>query len=175
MSSIKIIAATGKDKIDDALGILKGYEVIEKVSKRSELQEACDKYNPDILFVTEALSGGQQLTEILFQINRTHNNIRIIYITGTIDMRQEHRVNALGYLVMGGIYDIITDKKLNMDMIVNILENPKTYDEVSFLTKGIKTEQIIDDDIEFDIPVEEEEEDIYKKVFTFSSIKPRHR
>ena len=171
---MNIIAATGKEQINLALDMVKGCKVIGTVESRKELMNICNVYyDADILFVTEALSGSQQLTEILFQITRTHSNLRIIYITGPIDMRSEARVNSLGYLVMSGMYDIITDKKLNMDMITNIINNPKTYDDVSYLTKNIKTETYVDDDIEFDAPVDEEEtEDLYKKVFTFSSIKP---
>lgn len=171
---MNIIAATGKEQINAALGMVRGCRVVETIESRKDIIDSCNKYrNADILFVTEALSGSQQLTEILFQVIRTHPDLRIIYITGPVDMRSEARVNSLGYLVISGMYDIITDKKLNMDMIVNILNNPKTYDDVAYLTKNIKKETYVDEDIEFDAPVDEEEtEDIYKKVFTFSSIKP---
>lgn len=170
-----ILAATGKEQLDRAFSSVKGYEVVDIVKTKKELEEVCDFYKPDILIVSEGLRGSQSLREIIFKIISKHRDLRIIYLAGNVDMKDFEKVNALGYLVLSGVTDIIIETKFNMELLNNILNNPKRFEDVKIFTKNIITNEVVTESLEF-----EEEKDIdlddeinpYNKIYTVSSIKP---
>lgn len=152
------------------------YDVLSSLNTKSEILEACQYHNPDILVVSENLAGRESLMQICLEIVKL-NKIRIVYIAPYLDMSNETRVRALGVLAMAGVYDILHEKKLNTDMIRNLLNHPKTFEDVEYLTRKIKSDTSKANDlINFDTPDEEKikelESDIYKNLFVFSSIKP---
>lgn len=170
-----ILTATGNEKMDKAFSSIRGYEVVDIIMSKKDLEGTCNFYNPDILIVSDLLKGSQSLREILFNIVNKNKKIRIIYLVGEVNHRDIDKFNALGYLVMAGIYDIVTEKKFNMEILSHILNNPKTLEDVKYFTKNISTNEVVLDSIEFEEEVDpdlDEGDNPYNKIFTFSSIKP---
>lgn len=170
-----ILTATGNEKMDKAFSSIRGYEVVDIIMSKKDLETTCSFYNPDILIVSDMLKGSQSLREILFNVKNKNKKIRIIYLVGEVNPRDIDKFNALGYLVMAGIYDIITEKKFNMDILEYILNNRKTLDDVQYFTKNISTSEAVLDSIEFEEEVDpdlDEGYNPYNKIVTFSSIKP---
>jgi MinD-like ATPase involved in chromosome partitioning or flagellar assembly len=174
----KVLVATGQKIIDDTIAKFENYEVVGVVEYKNEIYEACQYFQPDILVVGEGLSGHESLMEIMLQLVKDFPNMRIVYLAGYVDLRDEPKVNSLGLLVMAGIYDIIHEKKITVQMLKNILDNPKTAESMSYLTRKIKessSKSSKESLIEFEIPEEEkdkEDEDVYKNLYVISSIKP---
>lgn len=169
-----VIVATGQKNVDEAIAKFDHYEIVSAVEYRNEIQEACKFFNADILVIGEGLAGHESLMQILLQLVRDYPNMRIIYLAGYVDLKDEAKVNALGVLVMAGIYDIIHEKKITIQSLRNILDNPKDQESMEYLTKRVK-EASSRDSVQFEIPEEElarEEEDVYKNLFVVSSIKP---
>lgn len=175
----KIIIGTGIDKMDNSISDLKGYKVSSIVQYKKEVKEVCKYFSPDILLIGENLSGKESIIELLISLRKDFPNMRIIYISTYVDIKDKNKINNLGLLVLSGIYDILYEEKVTKRMILDLLNNPKTKDSesVKFLTKKINqdsknNQQIVD--FEDDTSEEEEEIDsgIYNNVFTFSSIKP---
>lgn len=171
----KIIVATGIPEYDDNIKKIEGYEYINiNIGFKSEVKEACTTFKPDILIISEKLSGDEILPAIAIDIKQTMSNIRIIYLAGHVDLGNTNKINKLGVMVMAGIYDIITEKKINKAMISYILETPKSKVEVEYLLRNFidkKKEQDIN--MEYEDEIEEEIiDDYYKNVFMVSSIKP---
>ena len=171
----RVLVATGIPEYDNNIKKIEGYDYINiEVGFKSELKEACINYKPDILIISEKLSGEEILPEIAIDIKQSLLTTRIIYLAGHTEINNTNRVNKLGVMVMAGIYDIITERKINNSMISYILETPKSKSEVSYLLRNFvdkKTEQ--DVAIEYEEDREEEIiDDYYKNVFMVSSIKP---
>ena len=174
----KILVATGQKAIDDAIGKFENYEVVSSVEYKNEVHEACEYFQPDILLIGEGLAGHDSLMQIMLNLVKDFPNLRIVYLSGHVDLRDETKVNALGILVMAGIYDIIHEKKITVQMLRNILDNPKDSESMSYLTKRVKStssKSSKEDYIEFEIPEEDkesEDDDTYKNLHVVSSIKP---
>ena len=114
----------------------------------------------DIVIVTEALSSNSGISTIslIRQVHSAFKDIRIIYIAGEVDSDDVGRINSLGMLVKEGIYDIYHQSKLNSVILQDLIDNPKTYSDVAYLTKYL--------DSQTDISAG------YKNVVMVSSIKP---
>lgn len=172
-----LVVASGQVAIDEAIKNFEGFKVLGTVQYRKELYEAVKFFKPDILLVGETLGGKEPLVAILMEISREFPNTRIIYLTGEIDLGDEVRVNSLGLLVLNGVYDIIQDKKITLQFLEYVLNNPKTFEDVSFLTKKMvdnQTRRSRNSQIKFVLPKSEGEEeyDCYPNLYMFSSIKP---
>lgn len=172
-----ILVATGQNIINSAVKKFENYNVVGVVDSRDELEKKCAQYNPDILLVGEGLFGSESLVKILLEIARDYPNIRIVYLTGHINLKDEQRVNSLALLVMAGIYDIIHERKMTMHMLKTALDTLKTEEDVNFIieasNKSLSNEKG-GSEIEFVIPEEyaEKDENIRDNLFVISSIKP---
>lgn len=171
-----ILAASGQRKIDEAIGMFEGYEVVHSVEYKRDLEEACEYFQPDILVVGEGLSGQESLIELLLGLTKKFPMTRVVYLAGYVDMRNEVKVHSLGLLVMAGINDIVHERKITLDGLKNLLDNPKTPEQMRYLTRKVREETSKNKHnlIEFEIPEEKEEvqDDVYKNLFVVSSIKP---
>lgn len=173
----KIIVASGNSTIDESIHKFDGYKVVATVEYKNELIEACNVHNPEILMLGEGLSGQESLMQIMLQLVKDFPNLRIVYLAGNVDLRDEHKVNSLGILVMAGVYDIIHERKISLQSLKNLLDNPKTAEQMNYLTKRVKdgSSKVKKDQlVEIEIPDEDNgsEDDVYKNLFVFSSIKP---
>lgn len=169
----RILVASGKKVIDDAVATFENYDVVCSIDDKKDLYDACKNFSPDILLVSEGLWGQEPLIQILLSLIKDLPNMRIVYLVGQVDMRDEAKVNSLGILVMSGVYDIIHEKKITIHMLRNILDNPKSAESVAFFTRKLNSSSPVNN-IEFEIPEEknEEDDDVCKNLYIFSSIKP---
>lgn len=178
----KILVATGQKQINQAITQFENYEVMGSVEFRNEVHEACGFFNPDILVLGEGLPSNNAskapdpLIALMLQLVKDYPNMRIVYLAGYVDLRDEAKVNSLGILVMSGIYDIIHENKMNVQMLKNILDHPKTAEAMNYLVKRVHSSNnktAKDSYIEFEIPEEDKkQEDFYENLYVVSSIKP---
>lgn len=173
----RVLVATGQDIINSAVRKFEDYEVVGIATSRDELEAKCTQYNPDILLVGEALFGSESLVKILLDIARKYPNIRIVYLAGHINLRNEQRVNSLALLVMAGVYDIVYERKMTVHMLKMALDTPKTEKDVKFIIEASSrslSREKESSEIEFIIPEEykEDDENIRNNLFVISSIKP---
>lgn len=172
----KILSASGQQIIDDAVKKFENYVVLDTVEYKKDVLEAVKVHQPDILLIGEGLSGHDSLIEIMLKLVKDYPHLRIVYLSGHVDMREEAKVSSLGVLVMAGINDIVHEQKIHVHTLRNILDNPKTEEQMSYLTKRVKDSSSKNKNnvIEFEIPEEElkQDEDIYNNLHVVSSIKP---
>lgn len=172
----KIIVATGIPEYDNGIRKIDGYEYVPiNIGFKSELYEACINFKPDILIISEKLSGDELLSGIAIDIKQKLPNIRIIYLAGSVDLNNMNKINKLGAMVLAGIYDIITERKVNKGLIKSILESPKAKSDVEYLLRYfIEKKKDNDINMEYEEEIAETEiiDDYYKNVFMVSSIKP---
>ena len=176
----KLLTATGQLKIDNAIKRFNNYDVVGIVDAREGLLDGCEKCNPDILLVSEGLYGEEPLVQVLLKIKKVFSNIRIVYLAGHVDMKDEIRVNEMSLLVLAEIYDIIDERKMTGQMLKEALDNPKEERDVEKYVKHAERKikkASKDSYVEFDVqdePTEEEDinQDIIKNLYVISSIKP---
>lgn len=178
-----ILLATGQTNIDKAItekvaGKV-GCSVIDSIMFKNELLKHCKKHNPDIVIVSKMLGGNDlSVLELLISLKKQLPEIRIIFLAGDVNEKNVEKFNELGMLVLNGIYDILPNKKINLNIIANLILNPKTKEDVCEYTKYISHTDVLYKDEIVEIEEEqlqEESEEIdnpYKKIFVVSSIKP---
>lgn len=170
----KVLLASGQPNIDQAVYSFQNYEVLGVVEYRSDLYEAVQFFRPDILLVGEGLSGKEPLVELLLRLVKDFPTLRIIYLAGFVDLRDDRKIQQLGLLVMAGIYDIVHEKKISIHLLKDLFDRPRTLEQMSYLTKKVLDESSNKNHlIEFELPEDEEEEEgVYSNLFVVSSIKP---
>lgn len=173
----RILTATGQNVIDSTIEKFENYNIVGVAETRGELFAKCEQLNPNILLVGEGLYGEEPLLKVLLEITRAFPTIRVVYLAGHVDMRDESRINSLALLAMAGVYDIMHDKKMTAQMLKIALDNPKNEEDVSYIVKAankIMHKRDSDSYVEFIIPEDsiEENENLRKNLFVVSSIKP---
>lgn len=173
----RILVGTGQNIINKAVSSFENYNVVGIVESREDLLSKCEEFSPEILLVGEGLYGIEPLVKPLLEISRLFPNIRIVYLAGHVDLRDEARVNALALLVMAGIYDIVLEKKMTAQMLKSILDNPKTETSAQYIINASNKFEVDKEEnaVEFIIPednIETEDDKIRKNLFVISSIKP---
>lgn len=166
----RMFLATGNNQINAAI-VKKGYKVIGSAQKREEILQQCEQLEPDILLYGEVLQGEIPSIELLISLSRQFPKLRIIYLAGYRNIENEAQLNALGSLVLAGIYDIYHEKKLGAQELFNLINNPKTAEEMDYLTAGFKKHNS-DKTTTIEVPTEEKEASVYDNVTVISSIKP---
>ena len=133
----KVLSATGIDALDNGISKLDSCEIVGISKKRSDLYDDIDVYKPQIVIISDWLSGDESITDLLRDLKRQNHYVRFIYLAGQLDPRNQERIDELGRLVLSGIYDICISKDINLEVIDNLIKNPKEEDSVSFLAKNI--------------------------------------
>lgn len=115
--------------------------------------------NPTVL-ITEGVmsSSGITTSSVILKIKEECPTVRVVYIAGEVLGDDVARINVLGELVQAGVYDIYHQRRLNSVIIRSLLDNPKTREDVDYLT------QYLDDGTDVSGG--------YKNVVMVSSIKP---
>lgn len=170
-----VLLATGYEKLDESILAFEEYEIIGKIGFREQLISATRETQPDILIVTDMLTGKENLTELLTQLKVEKPTLRIIYMTVEPKANDIPRTMALGSLVLAGIYPLLIEKSIPVKKLRHVMENPVRKSDVEFLLKHHKKSAEKPDilfELEDDVEVEDVEEDGYKNVFNLSSIKP---
>lgn len=171
----RILSATGIKSLDQTIEKFEGYELVGTVEYNDEILEACEYYQPDILLIGTSLAGKENMQKLLLELVKKFPNMRIIYLNGELDLNDTPKLTFLSTLIMAGIYDIIVEPKLNAQLLKFILDNPKTEEDMRFITNRV-TNKINKDSsaiiFEDEEEIKHEEEDIYNNLFVVSSIKP---
>lgn len=168
----RVITASGQQEIDASVHKFDGFKVVGGADYKSEVKEQIQKYEPDIVLLGEGLSGQESTTQLILDLSKEFPQLRIIYLSGFVEKKDESRIQSLGILVMSGIYDIVHDDKLSFNSLYNLFKEPRTLEQMQYLVKQVKTKPA--KLVEFVIPeeIEDEDENTYKNVFVISSIKP---
>lgn len=170
-----ILLATGHQQLDEKIAGFAGYEIAGTITYKRELIAQAIALKPDIIIISDYLTGKENLPELLVRLEKEAPGIRIVYITGKVQMNDVPRVMGLGNLVLLGIYPLVVEDKLTPKKIQYVLENPIREEEVAYLLKFHKKAEEKRESL-FELEEEEElldvEEEGFKNVFNFSSIKP---
>lgn len=171
----RLLLATGQKEIDITIQKKLDYQIIGMVEYKEDCEALLKQEQPDILLIGEGLSGQESTTSLILRLTKEYPKMRIVYLAGYVDLRDEVRVQSLGMLVMAGVFDIVHEETLSFPTLQHLLENPKTYEQMSYLAK--KAEKRLNrksKHVEFEVPEDEvfEEENGLKNVFVVSSIKP---
>lgn len=171
-----ILLATGSQMVDDAIKKL-GYKIVGEIYERADIRKSCFTLKPNIVIISENLKGKDRvLVEEMLFIKANLPGVRIIYLAGSIDLKNKDKVNRLASLVFAGIYDIYGEKRLTVTALKELIDNPKKYDDVSYLTRYLKKESLTQDSFveleSSDAEIEDVESVGYRNVILVSSIKP---
>lgn len=148
----KVLMATGIAALDNGVKTLEQCEVIANANSQDAIYDKIEEIHPQIVITSDWLDGEGSVIELLLDLKRQYNYIRFIYLAGQLDPRNQERIDGLGRLVLSGIYDICIAKNINLEVIDNLIKNPKQEAAVSFLAKNIlnsanPSEFIKDDEI----------------------------
>lgn len=133
----KVLMATGIAALDDGVKTLEQCNVIATANDRNAIYDKIEENRPQIVITSDWLEGEDSVTELLLDLKRQYNYVRFIYLAGQLDPRDQGRIDELGRLVLSGIYDICISKNVNLEVIDNLIKNPKQEAAVSFLAKNI--------------------------------------
>lgn len=164
-----IVLATGIEELDDMLTNLKNSNILEKVDDKNSLETIIKKTNPHILILSEHLKGDFNLITLACNLKRLNRYLRIIYLAGDLNLRDEERMRELGRLVLYGIYDIYISDNINLEILNDMIQNPKKQEQVSYLAKNLISN---DNDLAIDLGLSTVNSDILNNVYVFTSIKP---
>lgn len=170
-----ILLATGYKALDERIERFEGYEFVGVVDYKKDLLEKSISLQPDIIIISDYLTGRENLHELLIRLKKEMPSLRILYITGKVPMTDVPRVMSLGNLVLMDIYPLVVEEKLTPNKIQYVLENPIREEDVEFLLKHHKkTDEKRDTlfELEEETDFVDVEEEGFKNVFNFSSIKP---
>lgn len=174
----KVLMATGIDGLDDGIKNLAQCEIVGTSRSRASLYDDIERFRPQIVITSDWLEGDEMLPELLLDLKRQNHYVRFIYLAGQLDPRNQARIDELGRLVLSGIYDICISKDINIEVVDNLIKNPKGEDAVSFLAKNIlnsstPTEFVKEDQVLSGLPqVGNLVKGAMDNVYVFTSIKP---
>ncbi|MEG1301227.1 MAG: hypothetical protein RSC93_11040 [Erysipelotrichaceae bacterium] len=171
-----ILLAVGQQKLVDLFSKssqLKNYNVLGNIRNKDELIEGIKKYQPDILLVAEGLpsQSGIDTNNLLLSIKQMFPRLRIVFLSGKIDKTDTYNINRLGRLVDSGIYDIYHDSSMSSTILAGLLDNKKTYADVSYMLHF----KNLQGDTNFDYMEDAPSGKVgmgYGNISVFSSIKP---
>lgn len=171
-----VLLATGHDQLDHYIQQFPGYNIEHAIYKRDELLQACQYFQPDMVIITDYLTGTESLIELIIEAKQMNPDTEFLYITVRVDPNDTDRMNQLASLVMVGVYPFLIDKTLTLDALKHAMENPPKREEVDWLLRYYrKSAKKKEDLFEFQANQEEVydlEEEGYPNVFLISSIKP---
>lgn len=172
----RVLLATGHEQLDSFIRKFDGYTVEHAIYKKRELLEATQFFNPDMLVVSDYLTGPEMIIGIIIQAKQIKPDMEILYITTKVNPSDMDRTNQLASLVMVGVYPVLVDSALTPSRVKHMMDYPPKKEEVDFLLQyyrksAKKKEDLFEVELE-ETDVQDLEEDGYPNVFLVSSIKP---
>lgn len=144
---LKILLATGQNELNNfienkVIPVVDG-ELVGLVDCKSDLLPKSQVLNPNLIIVSKALSGTDRtILETILEVHKMIPSIRIIFLAGNVDTNNKEKMLELGSLVVNGIYDIHHEKSITKTVLIDMIQNPKQREDVSYLLKYMKTNQI---------------------------------
>ena len=143
----RVLCASDDRAVGLAVNRFQGFEVVGDVDAKSLIARKVLELKPDILLMTEDVSGSEALPEIVMRLARELPELRVVFLTGPIDLNSPERRSFFEALVFAGVYDIVYEPQITTQILREALENPKTKEDVAFLlpkTKDIKKKKSAD-------------------------------
>ena len=137
----RILSATGFATIEKELKTIENCTVIGSVYERKKLTETVRRVAPDILIISDYLPGKENMIKLLIDVHREFPSVRIIYLAQSLSEKNTAQVDAFGALVLNGIYDIIHEDTITIELIEDVITHPKTERSVQYLTERILGEE----------------------------------
>lgn len=176
--SYKILMATGIEGLDHGIGTMDSCNVVGICDNHDSIYDKIEELKPQIVIISDWLAGDRSVPELLIDLKRQYHYVRFIYLAGQLDPRNTERVDELGRLVLSGIYDICISKDINLEVIDNLVKNPKEESTVSYLAKNILNNQAASDFVKQESVLKGLPDagglvsGIMDNVYVFTSIKP---
>ena len=172
----RTLLATGHEQLDHFIKQFDGYTVEHAIYKKSELLEAVDFFTPDMLVISDYLTGPELLIGLIIQAKQAQPNLEVVYITPKVNPNDTDRTNQLASLVMVGVYPVLVDSALTPQSVKNMMDHPPQREQVEFLLQYYRKSSKKKEDL-FEVDLDENEvhdleEEGYPNVFLVSSIKP---
>ena len=178
---LRILLATGQTQLNTIietkiLPVVDG-ELIGTVDCKSDLLPNVQVLKPNLVIVSKTLTGSDRtILETILELHRMMPSIRIIFLAGNVDTNNKEKILELGTLVVNGIFDIHHEKSITKTVLIDLIQNPRTREDVSYLLKYMDTNKINEEEIvEFEDEIEDGGDvtkNGYKNVILVSSIKP---
>lgn len=176
MREKKVLLATGFEALDEYIEQFQGFRVEHKIYTRDEMMEAVQFFEPEMMVVSDYLSGVTPLIPLIIDVKQTFPHVEILYITTKVDPTDKVRTSQLASLVMVGVYPVLVDRAVTPSMVEHMMNNPPEREEVEWLLSFYRKSEKKKENL-FEVQFEEEdvydiEEEGYPNVFLISSIKP---
>ena len=137
IKTFRILCATGIGNMDSDISKLPDVEIVGTCDNKENLGPKIDDCDPDIVIITDNLYGNGSVIDLLIKLKRDYPEVRFIYFIGDINKRREKdRMNALGALVLSGIYDIVSGT-VNPNIINDIIRFPMDVHAASEYSAGL--------------------------------------
>lgn len=133
----KILTATGIPSLNLALEKRENIEIVGSCAIKHDLANQIEFLKPQVVIISDRLAGDENIIGLMIGLKNRFPYTRFIYLTGEVAPKDVARTDALGTLVLVGIYDIVMEKKINIDLVTDIIEHPKSDKEVKYLTENI--------------------------------------
>lgn len=136
-----VVLITNNINLSDTLknnGLNRGYHVLTTFTSKvsliddfSNLESTRDL--PDLALVTEGFdtSDNTPTWEMILRLKQRFPLLRIIYATGQISPDDSNKLRVLARLVKGGVYDILIGNRIDEAAIYEIMDNPRTFEDVA--------------------------------------------
>ena len=132
-----ILLATGIPQLNEKIKEIQNFNILNTVSSKSELESEIKNMNPHIVIISDWLGGGEDIINLMSNLKKQNRYVRFIYLAGKLNARDQNRINQLGKLVLSGIYDLCISENITIDLIKDIVENPKKEEHVSYFAKNL--------------------------------------
>ena len=168
MEKRKVITATGQDSFDLILKNFDEFEIVDTISYKKDLLESVEAHTPDILIITDNIGGKEYLYKLLIDLRVKYPNVRVVYFCGKIDFTDNIRLTCLNNLIAAGIYDIIDEPEIDVNLIRFILNNPRERSQLDYIESKYAESIYINrtiNPIKFTYNALEEDDEIDSNVF----------
>lgn len=130
---VRVVIAGTQKSLTAFIGSLSGYEVVGQVERKKDIIPFLLENPADMLIAMNGLAGDESLNDILLGVKKNFPKTRIVLLAGEVDF--EIPANAKDYdrLVSAGIYDIYCEGKMSKTILMNLLNHPRTYEDVEYI------------------------------------------
>lgn len=168
-----ILLATGIPQLNEKIKEIQGFNILNTITSKSELESEIKNMNPHIVIISDWLSGGEDIINLMSNLKKQNRYVRFIYLAGKLNARDQNRINQLGKLVLSGIYDLCISENITIDLIKDIVENPKKEEHVSYFAKNLIANSSEDSFVKENVlGLNKIDGDVFDNVYVFTSIKP---
>jgi len=129
LSSVRLIAATGKSELDAYLAKTPGIEVIAEVYYREALTDVIRRKQADVALLSAYLPGQDDVAETIWRVRAA--DVRVVFLAG--EMRRDDPI-VYDLLAMG-VYDILFGR-LKAEDIVERIRSPATFGQAVRLVRS---------------------------------------